>query len=62
MTCRGGGREGTRIRFNSLRREAQIAPARREVDVVCIRPGLSRNGNYYGEQVLREACQLFEGL
>lgn len=52
---------GERIRFNSLLREAALAPERREVEVVCIRPGLSRNGNYYGQRVLEEALPLFEG-
>lgn len=51
----------SRIRFGLSLREAALQPERRAVEVVCIRPGLSRNGNYYGEGALREALPLFEG-
>ncbi|MGH2343837.1 MAG: Mu-like prophage major head subunit gpT family protein [Chloroflexota bacterium] len=50
-----------RIRFGLTLREAAMRPARREVEVVCIRPGLSRNGNFYGPECLRAALPLFEG-
>jgi hypothetical protein len=53
---------GTRIRFGlSLREGVMGAAGRREVEVVCIRPGLSRNGNFYGSECLRQALPLFEG-
>ncbi len=51
----------TRIRFGLTLREAEVHEARREVEVVCIRPGLSRNGNFYGPECLRQALPLFEG-
>jgi len=47
--------------------EAVLAPVGadgirpREVEVVCIRPGLSRNGNFYGRDVVRSMVPLFEG-
>ena len=50
-----------RIRFGVALREATLAADRREVEVVCIRPGLSRNGNFYGPECLAEAVGLFEG-
>src|SRR5579885_2623887 len=55
--------EGTmaRIRFGCSLREAAVRPERREVEVVCIRPGLSRNGNFYGPETLAQALPLFEG-
>ena len=55
--------EGTmaRIRFGCSLREAAVRPERREVEVVCIRPGLSRNGNFYGPEALAKALPLFEG-
>lgn len=50
------------IRFGMSLREGTLGPAdRREVDVVCIRPGLSRNGNFYGPDCLKHAVRLFEG-
>ncbi len=52
----------SRIRFGISLREGLVGPAdKREVEVVCIRPGLSRNGNYYGPECLAEAVPLFEG-
>jgi phage major head subunit gpT-like protein len=52
----------TRIRFGISLREGTVGPpGKREVDVVCIRPGLSRNGNFYGPQCLAAALPLFEG-
>ncbi|HVA88249.1 MAG TPA: Mu-like prophage major head subunit gpT family protein [Chloroflexota bacterium] len=53
--------ETTRIRFGLTLREAAMRPTRREVEVVCIRPGLSRNGNFYGPECLQAALPLFEG-
>ena len=50
-----------RIRFGIGLREADLRSGAREVEVVCIRPGLSRNGNYYGQECLGAALQLFEG-
>jgi len=50
-----------RIRFGITLREAAMRPGRREVEVVCIRPGLSRNGNFYGPECLQAALPLFEG-
>jgi hypothetical protein len=53
---------GTRIRFGLSLREGKVGAAgRREVEVVCIRPGLSRNGNFDGSECLRQALPLFEG-
>ena len=51
-----------RIRFGVALREATLAADWREVEVVCIRPGLSRNGNFYGPECLAEAVGLFEGV
>ena len=41
--------------------EADISTERREVEVTCIRPGLSRNGNWYPTSALLGAVELFEG-
>ncbi len=52
----------SRIRFGISLREGALGPTdKREVEVVCIRPGLSRNGNFYGPECLSEAVPLFEG-
>lgn len=61
MTNPSVGPVDTRIRFGLSLREAAMRPSRREVEVVCIRPGLSRNGNFYGPDCLAEALPLFEG-
>lgn len=50
-----------RLRIVGSLREAQPVPERHEVEVVCIRPGLSRNGNYYAPEVVRGMAPLFEG-
>jgi phage major head subunit gpT-like protein len=56
------GSTATRIRFGlSLREAALGVGGRREVEVVCLRPGLSRNGNFYGPGCIAEAIPLFEG-
>jgi len=41
--------------------EAALAPEERAVEVVCIRSGLSKNGNYYAPEVVRGMMPLFEG-
>jgi hypothetical protein len=41
--------------------EAIVAADRREVEVTCIKPGLSRNGNYYSRDLLGSLVPLFEG-
>ncbi len=43
--------------------EAVLTPEAEEraVEVVCIRPGLSKNGNYYAPEVVRGMMPLFEG-
>jgi len=41
--------------------EATLTPEERAVEVVCIRPGLSKNGNYYAPEVVRGMLPLFEG-
>ncbi len=41
--------------------EATLTPEERAVEVVCIRPGLSKNGNYYAPEVVRGMMPLFEG-
>ncbi len=41
--------------------EAVVHADRREVEVVCIRPGLSKNGNYYSPAVVEGMAPLFEG-
>jgi hypothetical protein len=41
--------------------EGALAADRREVEVTCIRQGLSRNGNYYGRDVVASMVPLFEG-
>ncbi len=50
-----------RMHIEHLFEGTVIAPERREVEVVCIRPGLSRNGNFYGPECLKEGVRLFEG-
>jgi hypothetical protein len=50
-----------RLRLTLTLREGLLATDRREVEVTCLRPGLSRNGNYYGPDCLRAAARLFEG-
>src|SRR5438067_601223 len=56
-----------RIRVLTSLLEAVLAPVGadgirpREVEVVCIRPGLSKNGNFYGRDVVRSMVPLFEG-
>ncbi len=55
------GVTGGRLRIVTDLREAVLAPQRREVEVVCIRPGLSKNGNYYAPEVVRAMAPLFEG-
>ena len=50
-----------RLRIVSDLREAVLAPERREVEVVCIKPGLSKNGNLYAPEVVRAMAPLFEG-
>jgi hypothetical protein len=52
---------GDRLRLVLGLREGLLATDRREVEVTCLRPGLSRNGNYYGPDCLRAAARLFEG-
>ena len=51
---------GDRLRLTLTLREGLIDAGRREVEVTCLRPGLSRNGNYYGPDCLRAAARLFE--
>ena len=50
-----------RIRVLTSLLEAVLAPEQHEVEVVCIRPGLSKNGNFYGRDVVRSMLPLFEG-
>jgi len=56
-----------RIRVLTSLLEAVLAPVGadgirpHEVEVVCIRPGLSKNGNFYGRDVVRSMVPLFEG-
>lgn len=54
------GLPGDRLRLTLTLREGQLDAGRREVEVTCLRPGLSRNGNYYGPDCVRAAAQLFE--
>ena len=50
-----------RLRLQMPLLEADIAsPDRREVEVTCVRPGLSRNGNFYPASTLAAAVPLFE--
>src|SRR5947209_18327195 len=55
-----GTTEG-RLQIVTDLREAALAPERREAEVVCIRPGLSKNGNYYSRAVVQAMAPLFEG-
>src|SRR5579864_3206214 len=41
--------------------EAVLSPRKREVEVVALRPGLSKNGNFWGPDVVRSIVPLFEG-
>ncbi len=50
-----------RVRIIASLREAVMDGERRAVDVVCIRAGLSKNGNYYAPAVVRAMAPLFEG-
>lgn len=51
--------------FNESHAATLVSPSGaegKEWDVVLIRPGLSRNGNFYPADVLRKAAPLFEGV
>ncbi len=50
-----------RVRIVASLREAVMDRERRAVEVVCIRAGLSKNGNYYAPAVVRAMAPLFEG-
>jgi len=50
-----------RVRIVASLREAVMDRERRAVEVVCIRAGLSKNGNYYTPAVVRAMAPLFEG-
>jgi len=57
---RTGGSTG-RLTIVAALTEATLTPEERAVEVVCIRPGLSKNGNYYAPEVVRGMMPLFEG-
>ncbi len=57
---RTDGRTG-RLTIVAALTEAVLTPEERAVEVVCIRPGLSKNGNYYSPEVVRGMMPLFEG-
>jgi len=50
-----------RLRIVAGLHEAVMDSERRAVEVVCIRAGLSKNGNYYAPAVVRAMAPLFEG-
>jgi len=50
-----------RLRIVAGLHEAVMDRERRAVEVVCIRAGLSKNGNYYAPAVVRAMAPLFEG-